>query len=191
MKKSTTSTTFRVICLKISWLSSGRYDGFIATFPPLPPLLSLFVTCRQHITYCVLSKRSNGLGTMFQRPRNNILRPKNHRRGNNCHFSATFSSLFRRFSSLFVTFSLLFVAFFAVFSSFLPYIHHFHHHFHHSQNVECQEIRKKVVEVVIKSQKKFLVILSYCFPKKNYNLLWILRRIETPNVYQFGYNIGR
>ena len=89
---------------------------------------------------------------------------------------ATFSSLFRRFSSLFrrffvafrhfsslfVTFSLLFIAFFAVFllffavfSSFLPYIHHFHHHFHHSQNVECQEIRKKVVEVVIKSQKNF------------------------------------
>ena len=83
---------------------------------------------------------------------------------------ATFLPLFRRFfvafSSLFVTFRHFFVAFrrffllffllfFAVFSSFLPYIHHFHHHFHHSQNVECQEIRKKVVEVVIKSQKKF------------------------------------
>ena len=83
---------------------------------------------------------------------------------------ATFLPLFRRFfvafSSLFVTFRHFFVAFrrffllffllfFAVFSSFLPYIHHFHHHFHHSQNVECQEIRKKVVEVVIKSQKNF------------------------------------
>ena len=86
---------------------------------------------------------------------------------------ATFLPLFRRFfvafSSLFVTFRHFFVAFrrffccffavfllfFAVFPSFLPYIHHFHHHFHHSQNVECQEIRKKVVEVVIKSQKNF------------------------------------
>ena len=120
----------------------------------LPPFhhfhhfFTTFVTCRQHITYCVLLYRSNGLGTMFQRLRNNILRPKNHRRGNNCHFSATFSSLF-------VAFSLLFRRFFAVFPSFLPYIHHFHHHFHHSQNVECQEIRKKVVEVVIKSQKNF------------------------------------
>ena len=79
-----------------------------------------------------------------------------------CHFFVAFSSLFRRFSSLFVTFRrffvtflLFFLLFFAVFSSFLPYIHHFHHHFHHSQNVECQEIRKKVVEVVIKSQKNF------------------------------------
>ena len=74
-------------------------------------------------------------------------------------FFVAFSSLFRRFFVAFRRFFCCYFAvillYFAVFSSFLPYIHNFHHHFHHSQNVECQEIRKKVVEVVIKSQKNF------------------------------------